>query len=246
MPDREKRVLSIAGFDPSSGAGVLADCATFQKIGVPYCAVTTAVTWQNSTQFFGLEWKHYQNIQSQIKALENEFQFDCIKIGLIKNMFVLTRVLDYVTDRFPDCKIIWDPVLTATAGYVFQKHITPQEWQSVARQLYLVTPNLNEVQTLCPDKEPIDGAIYLSEYMNTFLKGGHAKGEESVDTLYYSGDTFQYNAARINGTNVHGTGCVLSAAITAYLYQGHILPTACEKAKEFVTNYIQERTFAHA
>src|SRR6478609_9522229 len=101
-------LLSIAGFDPSGGAGILADIKTFEGNKVHGLGVCTSITYQNDKEFDGLNWLDKDQIKNQIDVLAKRFRFDWIKIGLIENLSMLNKLVDYLLHINPNAKIIWD------------------------------------------------------------------------------------------------------------------------------------------
>ena len=116
-------VLSIAGFDPSGGAGVLADVKTFEANKVYGFGVMSALTFQNDSEFEKVEWIPLEKIMEQISVLQKRFQFEYIKIGLIENLEVLNQLILNLKSNISNPKIIWDPILKATAGFDFHNEI---------------------------------------------------------------------------------------------------------------------------
>lgn len=230
-----KYVLTIAGFDPSNGAGLTADIKTFEAHDVYGLSVCTAVTIQHESAFRGVEWIQKETILKQIAILAEQYRFEIVKIGLIEDFTVLNEVIDYLKGFNPEIKIIWDPILKASAGFQFHGLIERGAFTNVAKKCYLITPNQQEwAQLFGP---AIETAI-AAQYTNVLLKGGHAKGELSTDTLFEIGEVTRYSNQRLRNAK-HGTGCVLSAAIVANLAKDYTLKRACEKAKTYVTKFIE-------
>ena len=183
--------LSIAGFDPSAGAGILADIKTFQANHVYGFGVCSAITFQNDKEFENVKWMEVENIIKQIDVLFNRFKINWVKIGLIENVVVLKKTVEYLLMRNPDLKIIWDPILKASSGFVFHEKIDGDELINVCRNIFLITPNTEEIVILFP-RECRDETMsrlslipkisneekacrYLSQYCAVLLKGGHKK-----------------------------------------------------------------------
>lgn len=228
-------VLTIAGFDPSNGAGLTADVKTFEAHAIYGLSVCTAVTIQHESEFRGVEWIQKETILKQIAILAEQYRFDVVKIGLIEDFTVLNEVIDYLNGFNPEIRIIWDPILKASAGFRFHGSIERVTFTNVAKKCYLITPNQQEwVQLFGP---AIETAI-AKQYTNILLKGGHARGELSTDTLFEVGEVTRYSNQRLKNAK-HGSGCVLSAAIVANLAKGYTLKRACEKAKTYVTKFLE-------
>lgn len=247
--------MSIAGFDPSAGAGLLADIKTFEAMGVYGMGACSALTVQNDETFDRVEWVASELILAQIKNLMTRFAFSHVKVGLIQNLTVLNEVVDYLKKENADLKIIWDPILQSSTGYRFRDSgsgIRDSGMEKILDKLYLMTPNLPEMAEL-GHGDPIDAANRFAEFCSILLKGGHAEGETVTDILFLresrgpassrlgeqaGPQTFPFAAPRIASAAKHGSGCVLSAAITARLSLGDSLPDACRKGGEYVRAFL--------
>lgn len=238
MEEDRPYLLTIAGFDPSGGAGILADIKAFEYNKVYGQAVCTAVTFQNERQFEGVHWLSVEEIKKQADILFKEHQFEWGKIGLIENLTVLLDVIRFVKEKNPGIKLIWDPIIKASAGFEFHGHIDRDVLMQICEEVYLITPNLLEIKVLVPDKKPEEGASELNKFCNILLKGGHAEGRKAIDILYEQGNTYRFEAEKIDSFK-HGTGCVLSAAILTNLAKGYELADACREGKEYVTDYLK-------
>ncbi len=234
MSIKRPYVLSIAGFDPSGGAGILADIKTFESNKVYGLGVISANTFQNDTEFKNVDWISVEKIIEQISILQKRFEFEYVKIGLIENLEVLDEVISYLNTHISNPKIIWDPILKASTGFEFHKEVDKNLLEKICRQLYLITPNVPEVLSLGSFKEVEENAKQLSQYCNVFLKGGHAEKKIGYDTLFLKeGKQFSFRPKTKNIFPKHGSGCVLSSALTANLAKGEDLQRACLKAKQY-------------
>ena len=234
--------MTIAGFDPSAGAGILADIKTFEKLNVYGFAANTANTWQNDIQFIGLTSLRIQKIIRQIELLFRRFEFDYVKIGLVPSLKKVQEIVNYLHKKNPNIKIIWDPIIKATAGFEFFKDIDFEILNEIFNRIYLLTPNIDEAKVLFQNNTSHEYLLELSQQNNKpniLLKGGHSKNSQAIDILFENGKKHEFEAKMLNQYSKHGTGCVLSAAITAYLTNGYSLPEACEKAKQYVFNFIK-------
>lgn len=235
--DEELHVLSIAGFDPSGGAGVLADIKTFEANKIHGLGVCTSITFQNDKEFTGLNWLKEEDIIRQIEVLLNRFSVKWVKIGLIENLHVLKNIIGFLKSHNPTVNIIWDPIFSASAGFVFHEKMDRKELIDTCIDLYLITPNLNEIKKLIPEMEPEQGAEFLSHYCNVLLKGGHNEGSVAKDILFENKTQTVFESEKLN-IEKHGTGCVLSSAILTNLAKGYDLADACKEGKDYVTDYI--------
>lgn len=227
-------VLSIAGFDPSGGAGVMADIKTFESNKVYGLGVISANTFQNDEEFKSIDWIPAEKIIEQIDLLKKRFEFEYVKIGLIESLDVLDKVISYLTSHFSHPKIIWDPIFKASAGFEFHKETDKLLIEKICKELYLITPNVPEALQLGTHTEAIENAKHLSQFCHVFLKGGHAEKKVGYDVLFLrDGKQFSFRPKMKNIFPKHGSGCVLSSAITANLAKGEDLHRACLKAKRY-------------
>jgi hydroxymethylpyrimidine/phosphomethylpyrimidine kinase len=231
-------VLTIAGFDPSGCAGVLADVKAFEANGVYSMAVCTANTEQNVTAFKKTNWIKKEEIISQLNLLQQEVNFEFVKIGLVENFGVLNDLLDELTEQNPAVKIIWDPVCRASAGFEFHTDISRTLLEEICKKLYLITPNLDEQQILVPSMEADDAGKYLAGFCNVLIKGGHSTTTYSTDVLYTKTGSHPFEAEKLEGFSKRGTGCVLSSAILAHLAKGESLIKSCAHAKDYIHDYL--------
>jgi hydroxymethylpyrimidine/phosphomethylpyrimidine kinase len=231
-------VLSVAGFDPCGGAGILADIKTFEANKVLGLGVTSAITYQNENNFDGVSWIPVDSIVKQLELLISKYRPKYIKIGLMESMATMHVLTDYLIRESPRIRIIWDPVLKASAGFEFHQHIKASDLELLCRKIYLITPNWLEMERLFPGSEPVDSSVRLAENCIVYLKGGHNIKQRGRDFLFQRGSQFSFRPKVICSYDKHGTGCVFSAALTAYLARGFSLHKACLKAKRYVTQYL--------
>lgn len=225
--------LTIAGHDPSDGAGLSSDVQTFQCIGVDSLSVCTAITFQNDDEFESVDWLPIESIQHQLKMLLGTYTIGAIKIGLIENLSVLKAVLTTISNHYSKAKkpfIVWDPILSASAGFQFHAEMDRDDLHSVLTGIDLVTPNIPESEALFPNAKWEKGEELPCSVL---LKGGHGSASESKDVLYHADQKIMYSAKRI-AVKKHGTGCILSAAICAYLAQGQELHFSTQYAKDYL------------
>jgi hydroxymethylpyrimidine/phosphomethylpyrimidine kinase len=237
MPKIKPYALSIAGFDPSAGAGVLADVKTFEANGVYGFGVVSALTWQNDVEFEKVEWLDLEKIISQIEILLGRFEIKHIKIGLIENFDVLLKITDFLMSNIDNPVIVYDPILKASAGFVFHDTIG-QQFMDVIKNIYCITPNIPEAEKLFGAEQLNEKLEHLSEHVNIHLKGGHSCENNVTDLLYTADHTYAFSNDRLPNGGKHGSGCVLSAALTAQLALGNDLPTAAENANSYTYRFL--------
>lgn len=231
-------VLTIAGFDPSGGAGVLADCKTFEQHGVYGFGVCTAWTVQTDDRFLNIHWLSEEQIIEQLEPLMSKFVISACKIGIINSPQTLLRVIRFLKDYNPAIRIVWDPVLKASAGFEFHELNTFRNLEEILTELTLLTPNYHELQQLQlitgEDLVKDDHAVFSS----VLLKGGHRPDAPGTDSLYEPGGLTVIEAGVDKAFQKHGSGCVLAAAITARLATGEPLKKACKLAKQYVETFL--------
>lgn len=231
-------VLSIAGFDPSAGAGVLADIKTFENLDVYGFAVCTSITYQNENKFDGVKWLSIKQIKNQIYPIIENHKIEFVKIGLIENFKTLVSVIELLKAHNSDVKIIWDPILRASAGFDFHQKIPKKYLKYILKNIFLITPNWQEIQPLSNEKDAIIGAEKLAHHCVVYLKGGHNIETPATDILLIEDSIEVFHPKQITELEKHGTGCVLSSAIAAYLASGIPLFNACEMAKEYTYSFL--------
>jgi len=231
--------LTIAGFDPSGGAGLLADIKTFEANQAYGLGVCTALTVQHENRFDSVQWVDNELIIEQAKLLFEKYSVQYVKIGLVKSLDDLSKIITALLTWNPDVSIIWDPILKASAGFNFHDEISAITLKAILKQIYVLTPNLPEANLLINDSINTEQkAQILAENCAVFLKGGHGDLDESKDLLFYRNQRVEYHAKRIIHGEKHGSGCVLSSAITANLAKGFPLEKACEEAKKYITAFL--------
>ncbi len=237
--------LTIAGSDPSGGAGIQADLKTFHQREVYGTSVLTLVTVQNTRKVSAVELLSPELVSAQLDAVLEDIPPSAAKTGALGNEDIVRLIAEKAgTFAFP---LVVDPVMISKHG---QNLLTARARQAVAELLVpkalIVTPNLYEAGELAGmavnDLKSMEEAarrIAARGARAVLVKGGHLSGEEATDVLYYKGDVRCYTARRIRTTHTHGTGCTYSAAITAELAKGLEIPEAVAIAKRFINLAIQ-------
>lgn len=232
-------VLTIAGFDPCGGAGVLADVKVFEYLGLRGMAVVCAQTVQNDTEFEKLipcETLAFE----QMEVLSRKFDFYAIKIGLVPSFEFLLRALEKIGEYWPLAKVVWDPIFSASAGYDFHEEMSAETLLSILEKIELVTPNLNEIEPMRQVFKPEISTASLSEGVDIYLKAGHADGEVLSDELWSYGEKIlELPYPKIKNGEKHGSGCVLSSLIAGHLAKGYSLEVACDKSRRLMQVYLE-------
>jgi len=222
-------ILTIAGFDPSAGAGVLADLKTIHACGGYACAVITAQTVQNTCGVKDLWLEPIEGVIAQIRTLRQDFSLAAVKIGMLGTDAMAQAILECLNDF--QGPVVIDPVLKSSSGQTLMEK--GRAFNALLQRATLITPNLLEGEKLLGHPLPADQlATALSQRFHTavLLKGGHGQGETLTDYLATPDSTLRHwSHPRVSTRNTHGTGCVLSSAIATALAQGKTLPQACEQ-----------------
>jgi len=246
---KRPKILTIAGFDPSSGAGLTADIKTFEALKCYGFGVCTANTVQNDIEFKECQWMDISVVKSQIALLFAQFSIDFVKIGIVENWEILNEIIDFLLVQNPTVKIIVDPVLKSSSDYSFHdlksyrndQNPSPDErFDEILSKIYLLTPNYNEIQELYGDKNVDETVTYISEKTNLFLKGGHLETAIGKDQLFTK--EFTLNPKGKKSSEKHGSGCVLSSAITAQLALGFSLLKASYRGKRYTEKVLSSNT----
>ncbi|MBI3658254.1 MAG: bifunctional hydroxymethylpyrimidine kinase/phosphomethylpyrimidine kinase [Acidobacteria bacterium] len=243
---RIPRALTVAGSDSGGGAGIQADLKTFAALGVHGMSAVTAVTAQNSVDVCGVFELPPKFIAEQINAVLADFGADAAKTGMLSNGPAIEAVAGCFESHHVR-KFVLDPVMTSTSG---RPLLRPEAIRDLITRLIplalLVTPNLHEASLLAnlciPNRQAMEEAARVIHRMGcryVLIKGGHLAGDRVTDVLYDGKQTEILTAHRVATENIHGTGCTLSAAITAGLAQGLEIPAAVRQAKEYVTGALQ-------
>ncbi len=239
--------LSIAGSDSGAGAGIQADLLTFAALGVFGTTAITCLTAQNPRGVSGVLPVPPDFVLEQCRQVEAHFHPRALKTGMLLSADIVEAVARFIQGS--GIPAVVDPVMVATSGATL---LAPEAVESVKKRLIplasLVTPNLDEAAILLGRKALGGGAAEAEavELAKTYgvpflLKGGHAEGDDLIDVLAWpEGRTFVLKARRAPGVDTHGSGCTLSAAITAQLALGKGLKDAVEAAHQYLQHGIHK------
>lgn len=237
--------ITIAGSDSCGGAGIQADLKTFAALGVHGTAAVTSVTAQNTYSVRAVEDLIPEMVCEQIRAVAEDLGIDAGKTGMLHTEEIIRAVASEVSKYgFP---LVVDPVMVAKSGAPLLK---PEAEEALKKHLLpfakIVTPNRFEAEKLSgmkikslKDAEAAAKEISKMGPEAVVIKGGHFEGEEVTDTLYYKGKFWKFTLPRLNVKTTHGTGCVFSAAIAAFLAKKLDIPEAVENAKRLVFSAVK-------
>ena len=249
-------VLTIAGVDPSGGAGVVADIKAISAQRAYACAVIAALTAQNTRTVTGVLAVDPAFVAQQIDTLYADVRIDSLKIGMLGQTAVIAAVADRIAARIgtsetPHC--VLDPVMIAKSGdTLLEKNAVGALREALLPLATVMTPNLPEAGVLLgarpveTTKEMYRVAEQLRELMRTsgarwvYLKGGHLPGDQAFDLLTDGDRMIELSAPKIATKNTHGTGCTLSSALAALLPQIDEVPEAGRRAKAYLTEALRQ------
>jgi hydroxymethylpyrimidine/phosphomethylpyrimidine kinase len=260
-----KVALTIAGLDPSGGAGIVADIKTFSAFGCFAAAAITSITFQNTQSVFGAVAQTAETVRGQILPVLDDYEIAALKTGMLPTREVIEEVARIVAEN--DLRnFVVDPVVRSTSGYDL---IDDAALAALIEKLFplssVVTPNVPEAERIARMKietaEDVRAAAKIMRGFgakNVLIKGGHlpiwdlgfgisdledrrpkTEDRKAIDFLFIGDEEFAFSADYIETTATHGTGCTLAAAIAANLANGKPLREAVESAKNFVTEAIR-------
>ncbi|MBU5594721.1 bifunctional hydroxymethylpyrimidine kinase/phosphomethylpyrimidine kinase [Amphibacillus sp. MSJ-3] len=241
-----KKALTIAGTDPTGGAGIQADLKTFQEREVYGMSVLTSVVAQNTMGVQAVQNMSTSFIEQQLKSVFSDIEPDAIKTGMIARIDMMELIASYIKrhHHIPYCL---DPVMVATSGDVLMEEAS----QAVIKQILvplatIVTPNLPEaeilvdqqIKSLSDMENAADYIVHKLGAKTVVVKGGHLEGK-AID-VFYDGQQFHYlTSQRYDTKHTHGTGCTFSAVITAELAKGKSTLEAVKIGKAFISAAIR-------
>lgn len=241
------KILSIAGTDPTAGAGIQADLKSISANHGYGMTVITALVAQNIQGVSAVFAPPTDFLRAQLVAVSNDVSIDAIKIGMLFNEEIIATINEWL-DEIPDAAVVIDPVMVATSG----DHLLEPEAEKALFELLkradLVTPNIPELAVLCgvDVAESLDEAIAqgvaLSASLNTrvLVKGGHLGGVELNDALVFpDGEITLFSSQRLTSKNTHGTGCSLSSAIATNYARCGSWPKAVARSRDWLHQAIK-------
>jgi len=243
--------LTIAGVDPSGGAGVVADVKAMSALGAYACAVVAALTAQNTRGVAAVSAVPADFVARQIDVLFEDVRIDAVKIGMVGQRPVIAAVAECMA-RWRPPHVVLDPVMVAKSGdLLLDRDAVGTLREALLPQASVVTPNLPEAGVLLEER-PVDSlkdmrraAERLRNRMAhdgqrwVLLKGGHLPGGDTVDVLHDGDVMLELPGQRLDTRNTHGTGCTLSAALAALLPRAADVPEAARRAKAYLTEAIR-------
>lgn len=243
-------VLTIAGVDPSGGAGILADIKAMSALGAYGTAVVAALTAQNTLGVTDIAPVSANFVVTQIDTLFADVRIDAVKIGMLGQQSVTRAVADRMAHWRPK-HLVLDPVMIAKSGdALLERSAIDELRESLVPLSSMITPNLPEAGVLLEARpaENVRDMRRMAEKLRrllsddghrwVFLKGGHLPGNDTIDVLHDGDKMIELPGTRIPTRNTHGTGCTLSAALAALLPQHADVPQAAQHAKDYLVEAI--------
>lgn len=236
--------LTIAGSDPSGGAGIQMDLKTFARTGVWGMAVITALTAQNAARVSHTWPLEPGIVESQIHSVLEDMRPGAIKTGMLANSGIIKVVRDTLPDTIP---LIIDPVMVSTSGYhLLDPDAVHDMRECILPIASLVTPNVPEAEILAgmvisTEEDMIEAGRRIMDCGTgqVIVKGGHNTGEYATDLLIGPDEVVRLTNPRLP-YEVHGSGCSFSAAITGYISKGYDIHTACQMGKTLISAAITD------
>lgn len=242
-----KKVLTIAGSDPSGGAGIQADLKTIAAHRLYGMSVITSLTAQNTCGVYGILNIPPEFVASQIDCIFDDIRPDSVKIGMVSKCDIINIIADKL-EEYDTKNIVADTVMVSTSGC---RLLSEDAVDTLSKRLFpladIVTPNLPEAEVLSgisiKSKEDMQkAAVIISKNFGgaVLIKGGHLA--DSADDLLFENDSFEWlSLPRIDNPNTHGTGCTLSSAIACGLAEGLSVSDSVKRAKKYVNGAIADR-----
>ncbi len=232
--------MSVAGLDPSGGAGIIADCKTFHAHDVYANCVVTCVTAQNPFGVINIQELDLKVIEDEINQILDVYPIEYFKTGMLYSRNIVKLVSKKISEY--DLKAIVDPVMISESGSNLTTDDFPKYLKKyIIEKSYLITPNIHEAEQLSNKKisneeDMKEVAKLLSYDNNVVITGGHLNGN---DILVENDKVYTIEGKLIESNNTHGTGCTHSAAITSNLINGESLLDSCKKSNKFLQNAIR-------
>ena len=246
--------LSIAGSDPSGGAGIQADLKAFSARGAYGMTALTALTAQNTCGVTAIHVLEPSFVRAQLDAVFSDVRVNAVKVGMIANAEIARAVAAGLCEHAADIPVVVDPVMVAKGGAkLLEEDAVRVVRESLIPLATVITPNLPEAATLlncatATTREEMaeQGARLLDlGCESVLLKGGHLNGRTSPDLLLTAEETTWFEALRVDTQNTHGTGCTLSASLAAELAKGRVLDQAVQAAKAYVAGAVAHADELH-
>lgn len=227
-------VLTIAGFDPSGGAGLNADIKTMEQCNAYSLSLVTGITMQTENKFYSIEWRSAELVNKELEILLNNYSIAVIKFGIVPDLDFLFLLVSTIKKKSPSTKIVWDTVFKSTTGFDFQRIVNKETLLRVLNEIDLITPNKEEW-------EKITEVIQMGEIprdLYCLIKSAQSE-RPGTDELWHNGKKIELESSENISSPKHGSGCVLSSAIASFLANGNSMGEACRKGKLYLEKFLK-------
>lgn len=236
------RILTIAGTDPTGGAGVQADIKSIQAAGGFSYSVVTSLVAQNTTGVQEIFTPPIDFLRAQLRSITDDVTIDAIKIGMLGTTEIIEVMREFLTTHARDCKVVLDPVMVASSSDRLLTREAEEALRELASLADVITPNLPELAVLAgvDPAENFDAAIAQAQGLahtlgtTVIVKGGHLSGPRADNAVVTADSVHHVPVTRVETTNTHGTGCSFSSALATRLGAGFDTPAATEWASRWL------------
>ena len=245
MVNKQTTILTIAGSDNTSGAGIQADIKTSYILGVYCLSAITTVTSQNSKKISKLFNIPNNILESQLRASFDEYEINGVKVGLVNNISTAKVIYDFLNDFKKKIPIVIDPIFESTNK---RKFCDSEEYQKIhlifSKLKPIYTPNLYEAKALIGSRnkkiniEKIYELLKKKYNCEFVITGGDSESDYCLDYLKVDGKIQVIKSKKKNTNSTHGSGCVFSSALTIFLAKGYSLIESLKKSKKFINKQI--------
>lgn len=246
-PKKKKNCLTIAGFDPSGGAGIQTDLKVFKRLGCYGLSVATALTIQNTQGVFGVHSLKGELVYRQLIHLIQDIRIDAIKIGMLYCTDVVKAVSDFLSECHVNKVVLDTPIRSSSGMPLINKSAIGLLKKQLIPKATVITPNIPEAEILTgieinniQDMKDSASCLYDLGTENVVIKGGHFKyaDKKTIDVVF-DGSRFEIIKGNLYPGEFHGTGCAYSSGLTVYLCKGISIFDAARKARHLVVSAIK-------
>ncbi len=235
MPSHQAApILSIAGYDPSHGAGLVRDALTCHDFNQTCVSVCTANTIQTDTQFISCNWQPKDIILQQLKTILSEYSIQFCKIGIIENKDILQQCIDLLRAANKTTFILWDPIIHSSTGFQFLDSFANEVFDYID----CITPNNTEYETLVK-KVGNDVIQYFNQTKCTIIKSYEETPTHYRNKLITGGDELYFKSKKYN-SQLHGSGCRFSSAFLSIIAQGKSIQEAFKTATQYLEDQYRQ------
>lgn len=231
-------VLSVAGFDPSSGAGLSADLKTFEQLRVHGLAICTSLTLQTEDKFHSIEWRKLSDVLQEIAVLLATYDVKSVKIGIVPSFYWVNQIAEKIKTINPKIKIVLDPVCKTSTGFALNDSIQNEELIKALSKIDLITPNNDEINAILPDMDLTEKIDLLKKNTVLLIKNYFLNRSEGTDVLIEGDNVHEIHSQLANYYPKHGSGCVFSSAVAANLALQNTMFNSCVMAKRYVEQFL--------